>query len=163
MCRDCNQKKGSRDFGLHLQIHPEMLNNAKKQASYISKFIINGMLDQSFKYWPIERAKSMYELSDGKININLKPYCKKALKAAEERQKQQQFDMDILSDKRTYLLDRQRSVEKRAKHTKDQKHKKQVKEINAQLRDINAEIQKLRSIRASEQEFINELNKILAS
>lgn len=163
MCRDCNQKKSSKEFGEFLQIHPEMTKNAKKQVSYISRFILNGTLATSCKHWPIETSKTMYDLSEGKININTKPYCKKALKLAEGRLKQYQFDIDVLADKRTYLLGRRSNIDRRAKRTKDSKDKNQLNSIDTELKKINEEIQTLRAKRTSEQEFIDRLNQIINS
>ena len=163
MCRDCNQKKGNRSFEEQLQLHPEMIKNAKKQVSYISKFIINGTLATSCKHWPVETSITMRKLSDGKIDIDTKPYCKKALKLAEERLKKYQFDIDVLVDKRRYTQDKILSASKRAKNTKDPKHKKQNIALETQLQQINTEIQTLRSKKASEQEFIDRLNEIINS
>ena len=83
LCRECNMNRSSIPYSEFIKYHPEMSYNLQKQIDYISKFILNGKLDDEYKYWPIKISRLLYNYSEGKLNPNASDYCKKLAKKSQ--------------------------------------------------------------------------------
>ena len=157
MCRECNKRKGDREFEEQLAIHPEMIENEKQQILDISQYIISGHVHSSLKHWPIEAAKTAYRLSGGKINVNLVPYCKQELVFAEERLQKHKEEMNNLYAQRAPLARQIKSLQETDKNSP------QLKDMHEQMHDINKQIRVAQSKLQKERDFIKNLKNIIST
>jgi hypothetical protein len=54
--------------------------NAQKQLLQISDLILHGRISSEYKDYPIKIASTLYEYSDGKIDVDITSYAQKASK-----------------------------------------------------------------------------------
>ena len=59
--------------------------NTQKQIKFLSDLILQGDLPDIYKEWPIKIARSLYDYTDGKINVDVSSYCKKMANKANKR------------------------------------------------------------------------------
>ena len=76
MCRDCNESQKNFTCSKNLAIHPEMIENSKKQIDFYADKILAGELPEILKNYPIKIAKKLYRSSEGLIDYNTDNYLK---------------------------------------------------------------------------------------
>lgn len=80
LCECCNSSRQDIPYSEFIQYNPRMPYNTQKQVLQISDLILHDRLASLYKEWPIKVASTLCENSDGKINVDLSSYCKKASK-----------------------------------------------------------------------------------
>lgn len=85
LCRRCNKRRSSIPYTEFIQYHPQMPYNTQKQVNFLADLILTGEIPEMYKEWPIKIARSLYDYTDGKINVDVSSYCKKVADKAGKR------------------------------------------------------------------------------
>ena len=149
LCEDCNSRRSEIPYGEFIQYNPRMPYNAKKQLLQISDLILHGRISSEYKDYPIKIASTLYELSDGKIDVDITSYAQKASK---------KYTKEV----------NKRVGEIQVAHKELAEKKKQIEEMEQQLKELYSETYVLKDeITTKSQEntkdkaLLKQLNEVL--
>ncbi len=54
-----------------------MPKNIQKQINFITRLILKGKLDGAFRFWPMTISKTLFDYTDGAVNLDITKYCEK--------------------------------------------------------------------------------------
>lgn len=130
-CRTCNSWRRSIPYHEFLKYHPEMVYNTQKQMDLISHYILSGNLPEEFNFYPIKTAKTLYDYTNGLIDIDVSSYCKKAIKYSENRIKEKVESLNKKKDERDKNIMKKVALQK------------EMKDIDESIEHINRQVNKL--------------------
>ena len=154
MCRRCNQMRNRTPYGEFIEYHPMMPYNTQKQIMQISDFILNGKLNDEYKFWPIEVARTLEEYTDGKIKPDISDYCKRG---ARKIKKIERARSEII-DNKTKLL-RENKAKKEALLKELQKLEAETKNIKDERSNLIRESTRDKSLSRQMKEYIEKKNE----
>lgn len=149
LCRECNQKRRSIPYSEYINYHPEMKINTQRQMDMISQYILNGSLPAEFGFYPVKTSRTLYNYSDGKINVNVENYCKKALAKSEQRMAKKNEELEDTKDSRDKNIKRKMDLEE------------EMKNVSQNINSLNDKVKDLISDTRYEQSLQNNLESYL--
>ena len=149
LCAECNSNRQSIPYAEFMQYNPKMPYSTQKQILQISDLILQNRIESRHKDYPIKIASTLYENSDGKINIDLTSYAKKASK---------KYSKDV----------KKRAEEITTAHKDLAKKKKQIEKMEQELKELYSKTYVLQDKISSKSEentkdkaLLKQINKLL--
>lgn len=110
MHKSCNGYRSSMSYSKFFRYHTEMPKNIQKQVNFITRLILNGKLDGSFRFWPMTIAKTLFDYTDGAIDLDITKYCEKGLEQTTERMEMRQGAIDKLKTDRDSKINQKQKL-----------------------------------------------------
>ena len=110
MHKSCNGYRSNMSYRKFFRYHPEMPKNIQKQINFITRLILNGKLDGSFRFWPMTIAKTLFDYTDGAIDLDITKYCEKGLEQTTERMEMRQGAIDKLKTDRDSKINQKQKL-----------------------------------------------------
>ena len=145
LCSTCNSTRKSMPYEEFLKYHPEMIYNTQRQMDMISKYILSGKLPEVFNFYPIKTAKTLYDYTNGLMNIDVSSYCKKALSHSENRIKEKTQAISRKKDERDKTI------------MKKIKLQQEIRNVDESISRLNKQVSKLREREQIEKSLHNNL------
>ena len=148
LCKECNDLRRV-PYKTFLAYHPEMLINAQKQMNIITQNLLDGILDEDYRFYPFTITQTYSTESEGLINLDLTVYAKKMLKLSKDKLAELDKEIEVLSELRD------------VKVYEMIKHPEQKDKLNTELSDINQKMQVLKGKIWTERNLQNIINDYL--
>lgn len=143
MHKDCNRYRGNLPYEEFFEYHPEMPKNIQKQVNYIARRILEGKLIGAFRFWPMTIAKTLYQYTNGAINLDLTRHCEKGLEDTEQRiQLRNDFITQLKNDRNNKI-------------SKKQELQKQIEALEAEMNGLGNVVKELNSENQNEKRLIS--------
>lgn len=81
LCKKCNQERATIAYSALMEYFPNFAENLQKQLNKIVVFIKNGKLN-NYDHYPVKVKKTLLDVTNQKLRINIKKYLKYKDKAA---------------------------------------------------------------------------------
>lgn len=124
MHQRCNCDRSNMSYRKFFRYHPEMPKNIQKQINFITRLILKGKLDGAFRFWPMTISKTLFDYTDGAVNLDITKYCEKGLEQTTERIETRQGAIDKLKNDRD------------AKISQKQELLRQIKSLEGEIEGI---------------------------
>ena len=148
MCKGCNDLRKV-PYNIFINYHPEMLENAQKQMDIITQKLLDGILDEDYRFYPFTIAQTYLTESEGLIKLDLTKYSNKMLKLSKNKLAELDKEIEVLSELRD------------VKVYEMIKHPEQKDKLNTELSDINQKMQVLKGKIWTERNLQNIINDYL--
>ena len=126
-----------------------MLENAQKQMDIITQKLLDGNLDEDYRFYPFTIAQTYLTESEGLIKLDLTKYSNKMLKLSKNKLAELDKEIEVLSELRD------------VKVYEMIKYPEQKDKLNTELSDINQKMQVLKGKIWTERNLQNIINDYL--
>ena len=141
LCKKCNRERGIIPYNILMEIHPNFGENVQKQLNKVMVFIKNGKL-LNYNFYPQKVKKTLLEVTEQKLRINIKKYLKFKEK-----------DAQLAVEKARAQLQRNNQALEQV-NTEITENKLKINKLLAELTRLNKEQQKLNRQKAEKQKNI---------
>lgn len=162
LCRKCNQTRATIPYPVIMEYFPKFQENLQKQMDRVMSFIKNGKL-KHYETYPQKVKKTLLEVTDQKLRINIKKFLKE--KAKEAQLKLDSTKAALADNQKLYnetestLKEKQKSINNLYKEIKTLKKDKEFLE-NIQAQN-NKRLKDLKNDLKVQENYNQEISKAL--
>ena len=150
-CRSCNIKRAATPYTEFIEYHPEMIKNEPRQINQIARFILNNEVSEEASYYPMDVARTLAKITDGKINPDVSKYCDKRKQQIAQHIQEQQNEIQKLREERQQMSEEKEAILKRLEEIEQTRKEKKKK-----IKNIHEDISKDKNESSKFQKYIED-------